>query len=63
MSELHIVGLKCMLAASHAAPLVIYSMLMGQTDRRMDARQLHYAGQQILNSADDCIAVAERHSQ
>ena len=37
MSVLLIVGPKCTLAASHAAPHTV-AMLTGQTDRRTDAR-------------------------
>jgi len=39
-----IIGPKYTLAAPHAAPWwVTVSMPMGQTNRRMDARPLHYA--------------------
>jgi len=44
VSVLLTVGPKCTLAASHAAPgIVTVSMSTGQTDRRTDARPLHYA--------------------
>jgi len=44
MLVLLIVGPKCTLAASHAASWrVTVSMLTGQTNRRTEARPLHYA--------------------
>jgi len=39
MSVLLIVGLKCTLAASHAAPERVCIMPTGQTDGRTDRRQ------------------------